>query len=59
MKEFEIKPGKAAVDWAKTTDDPRLFNAERFTQENTKEARQAKRQARLQVEDESYSAGKF
>lgn len=57
MEEFDIGPGKAALAWVKASNDKRLLFAEKKAQASTKEARQAMRRLRLQVEEDSYAAG--
>lgn len=57
MDKFQVKPGAAAIIWAQTSDDSRLFHAERRKLESTKEARVNKRAAREQLQDDAYAAG--
>lgn len=58
MKRFNVAPGTSALQWAKNTDDERVFFAERRAQAATHEARQARRK-RSFPEDDSYLAGAY
>lgn len=58
MKTFDIEPGHAAAEWVNTSDNLRIFHAERQTLASTKEARTLRRRAREQeLADDSYAAG--
>lgn len=58
MKRFNVLPGVSAVQWAKVTDEERIFYAERQTAAATLEARQARRKRNL-PEDDSYAPGSY
>ena len=56
MNRFDVKPGTAAIKWAKTADDERVFYAERRAASATHEARKTRRK-RSFPEDDCYEAG--
>lgn len=56
MKEFNLNIGENAANWAKKSNDTRIFHAERATLASTKEARVEKRLTRKN-KDEYYAAG--
>ena len=59
MISFECNPGSSPVQWVEASDEFRLASAEKKTEANTKDARIARRQAREQLQDNSYAAGAF
>ena len=59
MDAFDNKPGVAAIEWVKKSNDRRLFYAERNAEENTLESRRKRRRVRIQLPEESYGPGSY
>lgn len=58
LEKFNVEPGHAAAEWVNTSDNIRIFHAQRQALASTKEARTLRRRAREQEPvDDSYAAG--